>query len=243
MEDLRETPLAGPVNGEARDVVPETSTKAGPSKSSSYFNKPTKPPFVAPSTNGGRRPSSSNALASYRLNGRMIPQSSQSGAAFDAFSFAKPASSLADKSSSSAPSRTEDQQRRHEEWRKRLAGPNGLVPRRRSLRLDEAAAAEARKAAGIELEEADGNDIPTPVEVDKEEGDEREKSVEGLGGKLRAKFAAKGSEAKGKGRAKKKEESLGPSGLTYTPLEKQFMEIKAENKDVLLLMEVGYKYL
>jgi len=46
---------------------------------------------------------------------------------------------------------------------------------------------------------------------------------------------------KKKGRGKKQEE-LGPSGLPYTPLEKQFMEIKDANPDVLLLTEVGYKF-
>jgi DNA mismatch repair protein MSH3 len=67
-------------------------------------------------------------------------------------------------------------------------------------------------------------------------------AAEGVGSKLKAKYAAKGSElAKGKGKGKKKEE-IGPSGMTYTPLEKQFMEIKMENPDVLLMMEVGYKY-
>lgn len=129
-------------------------------------------------------------------------------------------------------------------------GPGGIRPRRRSLALDEAAAAESRGAiAGENGDDADGEAGEGVQEVgDGEKGsdEERAKSASGVGSKLAAKFTAKGKGAvavtKGKGRAKKKEEEIGPSGLKYTPLEKQFMEIKAENKDVLLLMEVGYKY-
>ncbi|KAF8331322.1 muts domain V-domain-containing protein [Cantharellus anzutake] len=40
----------------------------------------------------------------------------------------------------------------------------------------------------------------------------------------------------------KKSKYLGPSGLTYTPLEKQIISLKEQYKDVLLLVEVGYKY-
>lgn len=45
----------------------------------------------------------------------------------------------------------------------------------------------------------------------------------------------KGKKSTAKG--KKKQEEVGPSGLVYTPLEKQFMEIKSKNEDVLLLTE------
>jgi DNA mismatch repair protein MSH3 len=50
------------------------------------------------------------------------------------------------------------------------------------------------------------------------------------------KVVSHGATTKTKGRGKKKEQ-LGPSGLPYTPLEKQFMEIKEANQDVLLLTE------
>jgi DNA mismatch repair protein MSH3 len=93
-----------------------------------------------------------------------------------------------------------------------MADPRGMVRRRRSLVLDEA-------------EEVPSDDEPDDDEV---------KAI-GVGSKLAAKFAASTTKAKGK-------EEVGPSGQTYTPLEKQFKEIKSSNPDVLLLMEVGYKY-
>jgi DNA mismatch repair protein MSH3 len=108
--------------------------------------------------------------------------------------------------------------------------PGGLMPRRRSLALDEAAAAEARRAAGIE----EGGETP-PIEVEGDSDEEKnKKQAEGIGSKLAAKFASKDTTASKRG---KKKEEVGPSGQTYTPLEKQFMEIKAANPDVLLMME------
>jgi DNA mismatch repair protein MSH3 len=100
------------------------------------------------------------------------------------------------------------------------------MPRRRSLALDEAAAADARRAAGIDPAEEDG---------DAEEGVDG--STTEAAAKLRSKYTATAAPVK-KGR-KKKEEELGPSGMTYTPLEKQYMEIKAKWPDVLLFMEGG----
>lgn len=106
--------------------------------------------------------------------------------------------------------------------------PGGFFPRRRSLALDDAAAAEARKAAGIE-----DDDVTPEADMEMDSEDERSrKKAEGVGNKLAAKFTAKGTTRKGK-----KTEEVGPSGQTYTPLEKQFMEIKGDNPDVLLLME------
>jgi DNA mismatch repair protein MSH3 len=132
-----------------------------------------------------------------------------------------------------------------------MAG-GGLIRRRRSLALDDAAAAELRRiTAGGEGEFETPGDTPdpetpldgdagNPLNVDADTGSERQKAAEGVGSKLAAKFAAKGLAAKGK--KKKEPEPVGPSGQTYTPLEKQFMEIKGKHPDVLLLMEVGYKY-
>ena len=75
--------------------------------------------------------------------------------------------------------------------------------------------------------------MDSPVVLDSDE--EGKKLAEDVGSRLRAKFAPKGTNgAKGKG---KKKEEVGPSGQTYTPLEKQFMDIKGANPDVLLMME------
>jgi DNA mismatch repair protein MSH3 len=190
-------------------------------------------------------------LASYRLPRTVLPPPSQSGSAFDNYTVTLDPASAGE--GSQRQPKTAEQEARHERWQARVLGPGGIRPRRRSLALDEAAAAEARgQVAGDgEGEEGDGEGgaaggglvVPDGEEA-KGSDDERQKSASGVGSKLAAKFAAKTKEdtkTKGKGKGKKKEE-VGPSGQTYTPLEKQFMEIKAENQDVLLLMEVGYKY-
>ncbi|KAJ7285697.1 DNA mismatch repair protein MSH3 [Mycena rebaudengoi] len=62
---------------------------------------------------------------------------------------------------------------------------------------------------------------------------------------MTALFASKTGEGNKKSaqRAKKsKALELGPSGKTYTPLEKQYMNLKQANPDVLLMVQVGYKY-
>jgi DNA mismatch repair protein MSH3 len=124
--------------------------------------------------------------------------------------------------------RTEEQERRHANWQ-RLAG--NVIPRRRSLALDEAAAAELRGASGIE----------TPEEEEGDKEDDNESSTSTTAAALRSKFSAKepAPAATAKRGRKKKEEEIGPSGQTYTPLEKQFMEIKAKWPDVLIMMEGG----
>ena len=127
--------------------------------------------------------------------------------------------------------------------------PGGLISRRKSLALDEAEAVEARRVAGI----ADEDSFADETAGDAED-EESVKPSDTISQKLAAKFAAKDDAKKKQTRkGKGKAEEVGPSGLTYTPLEKQFMEIKAANPDVLLLMEgeelhpawlilVGYKY-
>ncbi|KAJ9099014.1 hypothetical protein QFC20_005771 [Naganishia adeliensis] len=133
----------------------------------------------------------------------------------------------------------ESRRRRHAAWQKRLQGPSGLVPRRRSLNLDEAEAREARaalaEARGEEYQPEDENATPVDEKDDPAEIELISEAVKGS----RAKKAGAAKAVKGRG---KKKEEVGPSGLSYTPLEKQFMEIKAANPDVLLLVEVGYKY-
>jgi DNA mismatch repair protein MSH3 len=146
-------------------------------------------------------------LASFRLPVQ-TPSSTPSGSAFGSYTLGQ-----AEPGPSARP-RTDEQEQRRLAWSKRMEG--GLIRRRRSLALDEAAAAEARE----DLESGSDSDEPKATS---------------LGSKL-AKYAA-GETKKGK-----KKEEVGPSGQTYTPLEKQFMAIKRDNPDVLLLMEVGYKY-
>lgn len=114
---------------------------------------------------------------------------------------------------------------RHHEWERRLNDPRGLVPRRRSFNLEEAAAKSVRAQENGQL----GPDVI-------EQEDDPEAEIEEV---VEAKSTAiKGNKAK----SKKSKEDVGPSGLAYTPLEKQYMTIKAANPDVLILFEVGYKF-
>ncbi|KAJ9105305.1 hypothetical protein QFC21_001673 [Naganishia friedmannii] len=137
---------------------------------------------------------------------------------------------------------TEARRKRHAEWQTRLRGPAGLVPRRHSLNLDETEAREVRTAlaeARGEVYVSDGEDNAEIVNAcDDDEGNGVTMSSSKVG-KAKASKPAVAKTAKGRGKNK---EDVGPSGLVYSPLEKQFMEIKAANSDVLLLMEVGYKY-
>jgi DNA mismatch repair protein MSH3 len=220
-------------------------------KTSSYFGSAKPTSSDTPISNGNtiagpsRKPSGSGSravsaapthLQSYKLP-RAVPAGSAShaGSAFDTFSYAAP-----EDFPRPSQERTPAQQAKHEAWHRKVVGGN-LIPRRRSLALDDAAAAEARKQLG--LEEDDGAEVAVVEDGDNSE-EERQKAAEKLGDTLAAKYGAK-TDAKGKGKAvsrKKKVEEVGPSGQTYTPLEKQYMEHKARNPDVLLMMEVGYKF-
>ena len=195
------------------------------------------------STNAVSGPSGSRKGPNVRLQGYALPSFTQpsptaSGSAFQNYTV-ETSGRL-----SSPVKRTAEQERVHEAWQEKLGAPGGAFPRRRSLALDEAAAREARVALG-ESDPGESRAVSeTPIVQDSdEEESESRKTAEVVGDKLMAKFAAANPKANGKKpRGKKKADEVGPSGQTYTPLEKQFMEIKKENPDVLLMMEVGYKY-
>jgi DNA mismatch repair protein MSH3 len=193
---------------------------------------PPRPPISRPS-------SSSNAtLESYRLPKLVPARSTQSGSAFDSFTLHHSLSAAVspDPSSSQQRQRTAEQEKRHQAWKDRMLAPGGIMPRRRSLALDEAAAAEAMGQVIGEGADEDEEGQGEEAAVDEEE-EAGKKAAAGVGSRLKEKYAAKPvASAKGKG---KKKEEVGPSGLTYTPLEKQYMEIKAQWPDVLLLTEGG----
>lgn len=209
-------------------------------KSSSYFGSTAKSATsqVEPNAEAGpsRKPSRHVAtppahLQSYRLPPISSASTRETGA-FGAFSNPSIEASLRP-----TQQRTAAQQEQHEKWHRKVVG-GSLIRRRRSLALDEAEALEARKLiTGDDVDEGDGSATPPIVTVDSDE--ERQTRAEQVGNGLAAKYGAK-TDGKGKVKAvnrKKKEEEVGPSGQTYTPLEKQYMEIKAKNPDVLLLME------
>jgi DNA mismatch repair protein MSH3 len=172
-------------------------------------------------------------LQDYRLPRAAMTSTLEQDGAFGTFSYPS--------ASQTRPSvqRTPAQQTQHEKWHRKVVGGN-LIPRRRSLALDDAAAAEARRQInGVDHEDAEGLETP-PVEEVQDSDDERQKQAEQVGSGLAAKYGAK-VDVKGKGKAtttrKKRDEEVGPSGQTYTPLERQYMEIHAKYPDVLLLME------
>lgn len=106
--------------------------------------------------------------------------------------------------------------KRHAKWQKRLMSGN-LIPRRRSLGLDEAEAASiALAAARGEIVEGSGG-----VTEDAEDEDTQildDSGITGRNSKSKQVDRTKSGTSKPKG---KKAEEIGPSGMAYTPLEKQ----------------------
>lgn len=124
--------------------------------------------------------------------------------------------------------RTEEEERRHEKWQNAVLGRS--FNRRRSLRLDDAAAMALREELGEDAVAPDQTSgSATPVTPGPEEDQPAESAATST---LRAKYAAPTT----KGRGKKKDD-VGPSGMTYTPLEKQYMAIKERWPGVLLMLE------
>ncbi|EJU05481.1 hypothetical protein DACRYDRAFT_74703 [Dacryopinax primogenitus] len=120
-------------------------------------------------------------------------------------------------------------QERRDALRKKLLGSNNPLARRISV-------TDARA-------EQEGSPI------DEDDDAVNEEAYEGTSAAamdLRNKFASKGKKGmdegkeRPKGRGKKVE--IGPSGLSYTPLENQIRDLKKAYPDNLLLVEVGYKY-
>lgn len=141
-----------------------------------------------------------------------------------------------------------ERKRRHERWQTRI-GQGLVAPRRNSLPLDQA-----------EEEHIDGEEAEFEMLGDEEE--DVDMTTGRAGSKKTKTKAGAGTSKSVKPSKGKKKEELGPSGMTYTPLEKQvrldhplllrfvlctltmrlwclvqFMEIKAANPDVLLAME------
>jgi hypothetical protein len=98
-----------------------------------------------------------------------------------------------------------ERRKRHERWQKKL-GQGLIAPRRNSLPLDQAAA-----------ESMDPTDPDFEIFPDDMDNDLAETEPGPSRGKARGKVVTSGK-AMGKG---KKKEEVGPSGMTYTPLEKQ----------------------
>ncbi|KZO95721.1 DNA mismatch repair protein MSH3 [Calocera viscosa TUFC12733] len=122
-------------------------------------------------------------------------------------------------------------QERREILRKKLLGPNNPLTRRSEVE-------------DVTLEQGEsplGDDEETAAPEDSDEG------TPTAAMELRHKFAVKGKAPNGEGKGKtkgrgKKAVEIGPSGLSFTPLENQIRDLKMAYPDTLLLVEVGYKY-
>lgn len=115
------------------------------------------------------------------------------------------------------------------------SGPSGPSGTKRSLPSDDEQppATKRRKDDVIEVSEDD--------EQDHEENQASTTLV-----KFVAPTAQKNPPPKGKGQGKGKgkgnsNQRIGPSGVAYSPLEEQILEIKQRHPGVVLIFEVGYK--
>lgn len=88
-----------------------------------------------------------------------------------------------------------------------------------------------RKKSPSEREDGDGGE---------EEGEEEEEDITPAAKSLRGKYASTAGASKKPGPASKK--GTATSTTKFTPLEKQYVEIKKKYPDTLLLIEVGYKF-
>ncbi|SPO28986.1 related to DNA mismatch repair protein [Ustilago trichophora] len=141
--------------------------------------------------------------------------------------------------------RSQQEEARHEAFRKKLLGSNFAIDRhaRNQLQIEELSSrdpfspGERRASAGI------GEDDAIVIQDD---DDDEAASGEGTATANRfTQFASSSSAntasacgSKAKGKSKPSETD---SGTTYTPLEKQILELKAAHPGVLLIIEVGYK--
>ncbi len=175
-------------------------------------------------------------LSKYRAAARLDGAGAvgHSGRAFEAYGLGQGDTNVPDGGEATPSQRARDPaaQARHEAWQRRTGSMTGLVPRRRSLPLEEAAARAVAGSGGDDNGEEGDEDEAAAVLSD-DEGQEEAGPRIGRAAPAAATVASKGK-PRGKG---KKAEPVGPSGLPFTPLEKQFMEIKAANEDVLLFTE------
>ncbi|PWZ02446.1 hypothetical protein BCV70DRAFT_196688 [Testicularia cyperi] len=152
--------------------------------------------------------------------------------------------------------RSAEQQRRHERFKNKLLGSEFFLDRQARQRAefgDDAEAGPSSRAAGSAdspLNVDDDDDTVDKTEVLKNDDDEDgdSETVQPISNRF-SRYAAPRSEGtrndskgliaskKGKGKATDSPDN----GITYTPLEKQILELRAAHPGVLLIIEVGYK--
>ncbi|CAO1633656.1 unnamed protein product [Parajaminaea phylloscopi] len=130
---------------------------------------------------------------------------------------------------------------RHEEFKRRLLGSADPIRRR-----DQAArAAERQQQAGGD-DEAGGSGGGSQSAGSDDDGDGNDTPAQQPSGAL-ARFSHGGTSKSGRAPTQSKPgakpAATSSSTVKYTPLELQVLELKAKHPDVLLLFEVGYKFI
>lgn len=141
--------------------------------------------------------------------------------------------------------RSQKDEARHEAFRNKLLGSNFAIDRhaRNQLQIEEMSSCDP-------FSSGEGRTSATAGEEDaiRIDDDDDDQAASGEGTSTANRFtqfassststtaSARGSKAKGKSKASETD-----SDRTYTPLEKQILELKAAHPGVLLIIEVGYK--
>ncbi|KAF7968561.1 hypothetical protein HWV62_30097 [Athelia sp. TMB] len=136
-----------------------------------------------------------------------------------------------------------------EQWRFEPTSPDKPPPERTRSAAEEAVRRKRHEAFKKRLLDENSSFIRSRgvIEDDREDGGSSESSGDESDAAF-ASFKEVLAKSKGTGKAasklparKKKDEELGPSGKSWTPLEKQILQLKKDNPGVLLMVEVGYK--
>lgn len=156
------------------------------------------------------------------------------------------------------PTRAEEILRRHEAFKRKLLGPDNPLDRRQknladASNVEELMALEREAAVAHELREEEESSSATSSDLKKgssankqnakrDEDESVDPKFEVLLQSFSNKGKGKASNATGTKKGKKQVEEIGPSGETWTPLEKQVLQLKKDNPGTLLMVMVGYKY-
>ncbi len=216
-----------------------SSSSSSNGASSSAARPPSEPPFKKPRLAVSEAPRRETLARMDRWRFEKDTSTTTTTTTTEPDPTVKPESSQANSDRSS------EADARHRAFRKKLLGSDFAVDRhaRNQMQIERMSAADtptsedALDAPGsadnaIVLEDDDVDDTTEAADPPSNRFD-RFAAVEGSSSTANKPSS---SRAKGKGSA-----SLDPSGPTYTPLEKQILELKAAHPGVLLVIEVGYK--
>ncbi|KAJ9474845.1 DNA mismatch repair protein MSH3 [Pseudozyma hubeiensis] len=148
--------------------------------------------------------------------------------------------------SQEVPARSQQEQARHEAFRKKLLGSNFAVDRhaRNQMQIEHMSSRDPFTPSEPETSAA-ADDEAIVIDDQDDEGEagaQEETTTSNRFGRFAASASSSrrdsATNTKSKGKSKATESD---SGSTYTPLEKQILELKASHPGVLLIIEVGYK--